>query len=536
MAGSAPGLLDEVIQRYKSASEEQQENIREAAKSATQGMIWVPNPGPQTQAYLSEADELLYGGQAGGGKSHLVVGVGVNNHQRGIIFRRELTQTDGLEEEGRKMIGTMAQFNGTDHEWTWPDGKTLKLGAMRQANSWRDHAGRERDYMAFDEAAEFLEEQVSSIQAWLRAESGRRTRTIYASNPPRTAEGLWIIEWFAPWLDEHYPDPAEPGELRWCVMVNGKTVWVEDRKPKTIDGETYLPISRTFIPASLEDNPYRNNPEYRAKLMALQEPLRSQLLYGKFSAGLDDVENQVIPTAWVRAAMDRWQPNHPMDIPMCAIGVDAAAGGQGQLVLQPRYDAYFAEQVKIPGKDIPDDKPGAYAAGQIVGIRADRAVVVVDMGGGYGGPMYERLNDNKIECVAYKGAEATTLRTRDKQLGFFNVRSAAYWAVRELLDPDQPGGSPAQLPPDRRILAGLCAPTYTITPRGIKVEPKVDVVDRLGWSPDEADGVVMAWWAGDKASNAALEWQRLRLQASRNTGQQRTAVMGRAASIRRRRG
>ena len=528
------GVLDEVLHRYHLASGEQQSQLIEAATAATADMLWMPNPGPQTRAYLSEADQLLYGGQAGGGKSHLVVGCGINVHQRGMIFRRELTQTDGLEEEARKIIGDKAAFNGTDLEWTWGTGKTLKLGAMRQADSWRDHAGRERDYMAFDEAAEFLEEQVLSIQAWLRSETGRRTRIIFASNPPRTAEGLWIIEWFAPWIDDHYPNPAEPGELRNFVMVDGKTVWVESGEPTTIDGELYFPQTRTFIPASLEDNPYRNNPEYRAKLMALSEPLRSQLLYGKFSAGLQDEPNQVIPTSWVRAAMDRWTEKPPLDIPQCAIGVDCAAGGSGQMVLAPRHDAYFCELIKIPGKDIPEDKPGGWCAGIIVSNRSDGSVVVVDMGGGYGGPIYEKLQENTIDSYAYKGASSTTKRTRDKQYGYTNLRSAAYYSFRELLDPDQPGGSVAQLPPDRRLLAGLCAPTFTITPQGIKVEPKEAVVKRLGWSPDESDSVVMAWEQGDKASNAALKWQQLRIQMGKRGGSQRTATMGRKGSRRRR--
>ena len=29
---------------------------------------WLPNAGPQQRAYYCEADELLYGGEAGGGK------------------------------------------------------------------------------------------------------------------------------------------------------------------------------------------------------------------------------------------------------------------------------------------------------------------------------------------------------------------------------------------------------------------------------------------------------------------------------------
>jgi len=38
------------------------------ATKSTATMAWVPNPGPQTQAFLCEADELFYGGEAGGGK------------------------------------------------------------------------------------------------------------------------------------------------------------------------------------------------------------------------------------------------------------------------------------------------------------------------------------------------------------------------------------------------------------------------------------------------------------------------------------
>jgi hypothetical protein len=33
---------------------------------------------------------------------------------------------------------------------------------------------------------------------------------------------------FAPWLDDRYPYPAKPGELRWVVSdENGKDRWVD---------------------------------------------------------------------------------------------------------------------------------------------------------------------------------------------------------------------------------------------------------------------------------------------------------------------
>jgi len=514
------GALDEILSKLEAMPDKQRREVTRQVMDMTKKMRWVPNPGPQTEAYMSEADVMLYGGQAGGGKTHLELGWAVNQADSGIIFRRERTQTDGLEKEGKKIIGDAASFNGQDLEWTWPDGKTLKLGGMKDPDSWQDHAGRERDYMAFDEGGEFLESQVASIIAWLRAAPGKRTRVVIGSNPPRTTDGLWLLRWFAPWLDDKFPNPATPGELRWAVYVTadgeGKMVWVDGPGTYDIDGEQYTAKSYTFIPASLTDNPYRNTPEYRAQLQSLPEPLRSQLLYGKFTAGLKDAANQCIPTDWVRAAMARWKETPPMGVPMCSIGVDCSGGGDDPMVIAPRYDGWFAQFVKVPGKQIPQEKSGAFAAGMVLAERRDNALIVVDMGGGYGGSLYEHLKDNEIETVAYKGAEGTTRRSKDGKLKFTNKRSAAYWGFREALDPGQPGGSPIALPPDQRLLAGLTAPTFEVTPQGIKVEPKVKhdtkgkvtggVKAKLGFSPDEADAVVMGWFEGPREITHALEW------------------------------
>jgi hypothetical protein len=517
-------LLDELIERIEGQPAAVKSQIAKEVHEATKHMAWIPNVGRQTDAYLSLADLVLYGGRAGGGKTHLELGWGINEAMTGIIFRRELTQTDGLEAEGKKIIGNRATWNGTDHEWTWSNGKSLKLAGMRESDSWMAHAGRERDYFAFDEAGEFLEAQVASLLAWLRSEPGRRTRMILGSNPPRTAEGLWLIEWFAPWLDEAFHNPAEPGELRWAVYVSnpdgtGRTVWCEGPAPIEIDGEMYTPMSRTFIPASLEDNPFRNTPEYRAKLQSLPEPLRSQLLYGDFKAGLSDHANQVIPTAWVRAAQARWKPEPPEGIPMCAIGIDPCGGGDDNLVMAPRYDNYFGALTIVPGKDIPPQTIDSHSAGLVVTIRRDNALPIVDCSGGYGNGLVNRLVENDIETFSYKGAESTTKRTKKSPDGsgvtlpFTNTRSAAYWMIREALDPDQPGGSTVALPRDKRLLAGLCAPTFEVTSKGIKVEPKSKrqggtkgVVERLGWSPDEADAVVMANWSGARWSTHATDW------------------------------
>lgn len=540
--------LDDVLNRLTQLSPEQKKLAAKDALEATKRMVWVPNPGPQTQAYLSEADVMLYGGQAGGGKSQLLIGWGVNESDTGIIFRRELSQTDGLERDGKAIIGDHANFNGTDLEWAWSNvAKTLKLGGMKMADDWIGHAGRERDYMGFDEAGEFLEVQVASIGAWLRARPGKRTRLILASNPPRTAEGLWLMKWFAPWLDKNFPNPAAPGELRWAIYVsegNDTTMmWVEGPGVYQYNGEEYTAKSYTFIPASLTDNPYRNTPEYRAQLQSLPEPLRSQLLYGDFGAGLKDSANQAIPTAWVRAAISRWKPTPPPGIPMCAIGVDCSGGGNDPMVQAIRHDGYFAPLVKTPGKDIPQEKAGSHAAGLVLASRRDSALVVVDLGGGYGGPLYEHLVANNIEANGFKGAESSTRRSRDGKLKFVNKRSAAYWYFREALDPDQPGGSPIALPDDPRLVAGLTAPTFEVTPNGIKLEPKVTrdksgkvtggVMAKLGYSPDEADAVVMSWFEGPRETTHALEWMKGNTPGKQMRGQRPQVIMGRQHAVRR---
>ena len=120
------------------------------------------------------------------------------------------------------------------------------------------------------------------------------------------------------------------------------------------------------------------------------------------------------------------------------------------------------------------------------------------MGGGYGGPVFEHLKENKIEVFPYKGAEATTARTHDRQLGFYNRRSRALWQFREALDPDQDGGSPIALPPNPMLMADLTTPTFEVSSRGIKVQSKEEIVKLLGRSTDDGDAVMMAWQAGDR--------------------------------------
>ena len=55
------------------------------ATAVTDHMPWVPNPGPQTEAFFSKADEVFYGGQAGGGKTDLLLGLALTAHTKSLV-------------------------------------------------------------------------------------------------------------------------------------------------------------------------------------------------------------------------------------------------------------------------------------------------------------------------------------------------------------------------------------------------------------------------------------------------------------------
>ncbi|MEV5786445.1 hypothetical protein AB0L42_36440 [Streptomyces sp. NPDC052287] len=129
------------------------------------------------------------------------------------------------------------------------------------------------------------------------------------------------------------------------------------------------------------------------------------------------------------------------------------------------------------------------------------AAAVVDSIG-VGGGVVDRLRELGAPVLAYTGAAKSKLRTRDREWGFFNVRSAAYWKLRELLDPAF--GAELALPPDDLLVSDLTTPTWDITtgvPPKIKVEPKEDVVARLGRSPDRDDAVAMSLFADHLAAS-----------------------------------
>ncbi|WP_406698576.1 terminase family protein [Singulisphaera sp. Ch08] len=467
-----------------------------AQRAATEAEAWTPDPGPQTAAYNSLADVIGYGGAAGGGKSDLIIGLAATQHHKSIIFRREYPQIRDIIARAKEITASYrVGFNGSSGMLTLPEGATIEFGSMKDPDSWENYKGRPHDLKAYDEATEFLESQVRSTMGWLRTvREGQRTRVLMTFNPPTNTAGMWVVRFFSPWLDPDHPRPAKPGELRWYAMIDGQEVECEDGETFAHFGEEIQPTSRTFFPARLADNPRLMKTGYGRQLNSLPEPLRSQLLYGDFRAGMGVDPWQMLPSAWVEAAQARWvalkaagyQPG-PMDV----LGFDVAHGGKDKTAFAPRHGVWFAPVKSYAGKETPD---GMSAAKIAMRILRDGAYTNVDAIG-YGASAQERLADMPpdgygVRAQAINVGCRSEFRDKSKKFRCVNVRAEMYWRLRELLDPEN-GHEPA-LPPGANLKAELCAGRYEITPQGIKFESKDDIKERLGHSPDEADAVALA--------------------------------------------
>lgn len=517
--------LNDLVAPYLSLPADQRKELEADAKAATADMIWVCNPGPQTDAYLSEADELFYGGAAGGGKSDLLIGVALNTAHNARIFRRnfkDIDGTGGLAQRLAQIRGTWAGYHKQNHVVRLGKGREIEFAAFENAAEAEDYQGRPADFYGYDEITQFEEVLFRFLMTWNRStKDGQRTRVICTGNPPVTAEGRWVIKYWGPWLDETHPlYPTPPGVLRWVTTINGEDVWLDGPDLVEVDGEMIKPRSRTFIPAALEDNPdLHERDDYRSNLAALPEPYRSALKQGKFNAGTQDHDWQVIPTEWVLAAFARYNVrslNSKFVLgPMTAMGVDVAQGGSANTVLAPLHNTTFTELIRKKGVDT---KNGAAVAALVIENLTDGALVNIDCGGGWGNSAYEHLDNNGIDVQACIGARSVSQRDRSGKFTFKNERALAYWSLREALDPRN--GDDVAIFPDPQVLADLTAVRRKKSEEStvIQIEDKAEIIKRLGRSTDDGDAIANAWL---KASHEHKRDRKSR-ERKRNPGRNRS--------------
>jgi hypothetical protein len=238
----------------------------------------------------------------------------------------------------------------------------------------------------------------------------------------------------------------------------------------------------------------------RARQWGTNSSIFKNRVLGEFA--VDSAEG-VIPLEWVEAAMQRWRDWDDEGRPgeglgRRIIGVDTARFGVDKTVFADRVNDRVERLYSYARQ------PVTTTAGYLKPLAKQASEVHIEMDSGLGASVFDILNSeedmfsktmNLIDI--YMGA-GTTYMDRTHTFRFNNVRSAAWWHVRELLDPEN-GGEVALYPSDI-LLGDLAAPRYEIkywhSDLTIFVEPKEKIAkaDRLGRSTDEGDAVVLSFW------------------------------------------
>jgi hypothetical protein len=266
-----------------------------AAKIAAQ-------PGPQTAFLRSGADICIYGGAAGGGKTAGLIleplrHVGRVANFTAVFFRRTMPQITNPGALWDESLNFYPRLGGTPHlrlrEWRWPRGGKIKFSHLQFETTVYDWQGAQITLICFDELTHFSAHQFFYMVSRNRSTCGVRPYIRATCNPDADS---WVADFLSWWIDPEsgHPIPERAGVLRYFVRIAEKIVWADrpeelmedllrgQELPPGIDPP--LPMSVTFIPATVFDNPalLRVNPEYLAWLLSLPTLERERLLAGNW--------------------------------------------------------------------------------------------------------------------------------------------------------------------------------------------------------------------------------------------------------------
>lgn len=200
----------------------------------------------------------------------------------------------------------------------------------------------------------------------------------------------------------------------------------------------------------------------------------------------------VIPLAWIEQAHERWELWHESKewLPFTCVSADIARSTDGdKTVLAVRHDYCITELKRFAVADT------MVSTGHVAAVlNARGGYGIIDLIG-IGAGVYDRLREQGLAVKPFNASTSPPagLKDRSRQLEFLNLRAAAWWQFRELLDPAF--GSNICLPPDDRLTGDLCAPHWKMTSSGkVQIESKDDIRKRIGRSTDDGDAVVMSFY------------------------------------------
>lgn len=229
----------------------------------------------QAMFHASCANEVLYGGAAGGGKTKAMIMDAFFRCMEkpgttAAIFRRtyqELEDTD-IKEAMSSYPKELASYNGSRHEFKLINGSKILFRHCAHEEDRFNYAGIEIQFLYFDELTSFEQTVYDFLKTRLRAKKSLGVVPIVrsASNPGNIGHG---------WVKKMFVD-AGP-----YMSIQEQTIYSEAlHKSKTIRTQ--------YIPALATENPFITE-DYIFQLEMKPEALRRALLNGDW----DSFEGQV---------------------------------------------------------------------------------------------------------------------------------------------------------------------------------------------------------------------------------------------------
>jgi predicted phage terminase large subunit-like protein len=261
-----------------------------------------PQPGAQENFLASNADIVIYGGAAGGGKTYSLLLECLrhvdNSKFNAVVFRRQANQITNAGGLWDTAIGMYAQLgarfkSSPSPQVVFPSGANIgfhHLQLERDVYAWQ---GSQIALIAFDELTHFTEKQFFYMLSRNRSLCGIKPYVRATTNPDADS---WVAEFISWWIDQEtgYSIPERSGKVRYFYRVDGSILWGDTIQElvNKYQADPKLCKSVTFIASSIYDNQIllEANPEYLANLNGLDIVEKERLLKGNWkirpSAGL----------------------------------------------------------------------------------------------------------------------------------------------------------------------------------------------------------------------------------------------------------